>query len=493
MLDYDAIVIGSGAGGGAIAYKLTKAGKSVVIIEAGGFYNTDQFNHFEFDALRKLWWEPRWTSNYERTHGKETHEISVGMGRCVGGSTTIFTAIAYRAFPANIEEWYEFTGVVNESGNPFSFYDIASHFETVESETGVRPYTNWDTGLQRMNQGFSKIGFKLETADAYITEKCDRNGCLFGCPTGAKLGSLLVYVIPSLYLGATLIPNSYVTEVLLRKQDLGRLEAYGVEYLDELGQKRRLTAKIVLLCAGALQTPQVLLQSKIKEKVGFTESSKQIGKNLAVNTKTIVFGRFSEELNNWNMHPISARLPNFALEKDGGFLLEMAADMGGPIGLAETLVDDKGVPMWGQELKSATKDYRYLAGILLSVHDKNDGSVELDENGVAKFYKPVTEQDLAKFSKGKELAKEGLFASGANRIYSTIFHSHHPQGSCRMGELTSKSAVNSNCELHDVSRLFVCDGSLIPCTLDVNPSLTIYALADRLSEFLVSEKCDYLK
>lgn len=492
MFDYDAIVIGSGAGGGAIAYKLTKAGKSVVIIEAGGFYNTDQFNNFEFDALRRLWWEPRWTSNHERIQGEDTHEVSLGMGRCVGGSTTIFTAIAWRAFPANIQEWYDTTGVVNQSGDPISYADMERHYETVESETGVRTYTNWDIGLQLMNRGFSKIGFNLEKADAFITEKCDRNGCLFGCPTGAKLGSLLAYVIPSLYLSATLIPNSYVNEILAERNSQGKLEAYGVEYSDQNGGKRRLTAKIILLCAGALQTPQVLLQSKIREKVGFTESSKQIGRNLAANTKTIVFGRFDEELNNWDKHPISARLPNFALERNGGYLLEMAADMGGPIGLAETLVDEEGVPMWGQKLKTATKDYRYLSGILVSVHDKNDGSVELDDNGASKFYKPVTEQDLARFRKAKDLASEGLYASGANRIYGTIYHSHHPQGSCRMGERTSKSVVNSNCEMHDVARLFVCDGSLIPCTLDVNPSLTIYALADRLSEFLLSSKCEYL-
>ena len=92
--DFDAIVIGSGAGGGPVAFQLTEAGLKVAIIEAGGFYTTNDFTRFELLALRRLWWKPRWTSNYEL--GLED-EIGLGMGRCVGGSTTIFTAVAARA------------------------------------------------------------------------------------------------------------------------------------------------------------------------------------------------------------------------------------------------------------------------------------------------------------------------------------------------------------------------------------------------------------
>src|SRR5579875_2142973 len=74
--DFDAIVVGSGAGGGPVAWCLAQAGKKVAIIEAGGFYTTNDFNRFELLQLRRLWEKIRWTSNFELGLQKE---IALGM------------------------------------------------------------------------------------------------------------------------------------------------------------------------------------------------------------------------------------------------------------------------------------------------------------------------------------------------------------------------------------------------------------------------------
>ncbi len=497
MYDYDAIVVGSGAGGGAIAYKLAASGKKVAIIEAGEFYNTDAFNRFELLAFRRMWWDPRWTSNYERNGGgKPTREIALGMGRCVGGSTTIFTAVAHRAPRENFKDWYDATHVLNERGEPLTYEDIEPNYARAEMETSVRKYTDWDRGVQKISAGFSKLGLNLLPVNAYIDTKCDHSGCLFGCPTGAKKGSLLAYVIPALYLDANLIPNSTVTEVLLRPSQSGerKVEAYGVKFLDPEGVEKSLTSKIVVLSAGALQTPQILFASRIKEASGFSKSSKQIGKNLAANTATIMFGRFEETLNNWELHPLSAHLIDFALEQNGGFILEMSTCMQGPLGFARVLADEEGQPMFGAELRRVTKQYRHMAGIFMNVHDANDGEVFLDEadGRRCKFYKPVTDRDYEKIKRARKLSAEGLAEAGAKETFNSGLLSHHIQGTCRMGEDVDRSVVNSRGEMHDVSRLFVCDASLIPSLVDANPSLTIYALADRIARLLI-ESSPYLK
>ncbi|MDA4111313.1 MAG: GMC family oxidoreductase N-terminal domain-containing protein, partial [Thaumarchaeota archaeon] len=205
--DYDAIIIGSGAGGGPVAHQLTEAGKKVAIIEAGGFYTTNDFDRFELAALRKLWWKPRWTSNYELGYDGE---IALGMGRCVGGSTTIFTAVAHRAPDFNFDEWYEATDLKNETGERFSSKDIEPYYEQVERDTSVRKYTEWDEGLKLIDRGFQKIGHPFQPVNAYITPQCDQSGCLFGCPTEAKRGTLTAYIVPAVLLGAEIFYNSIV-------------------------------------------------------------------------------------------------------------------------------------------------------------------------------------------------------------------------------------------------------------------------------------------
>src|ERR1700730_11780837 len=272
--DYDAIIVGSGAGGGPVAYQLAFAGKKIVIIEAGGFYTTNDFDRFELVALRKLWWKPRWTSNYEQ--GLDG-EIVLGMGRCVGGSTTIFTAVAHRAPDFNFVEWNQETGMENVNAQPFSSADLDPYYSRVERATGVRKYTEWDDGLKMIVKGFQKIGHPFKPVNAYISEKCDQSGCLFGCPTEAKKGTMVSYIIPAILVGAEIFYNSTVTKILFsNKSDKGRPSAEGVEFVNDKGEKKRITAKIVIVSSGALNTPLLLLDSGIKEVVGDTPSVTQI-------------------------------------------------------------------------------------------------------------------------------------------------------------------------------------------------------------------------
>lgn len=482
LKDYDAIVIGSGAGGGPIAWKLTEAGKKVAIIEAGGFYMTSDFNRFELLALRNLWWKPRWTSNHEL--GLKD-EIALGMGRCVGGSTTIFTAVAHRMPEWNYREWFEATRLRNEDGVPFSQEDLEKYYEQVERDTSVREYTEWDEGLKKIDQGFRKLGYPFYPVKAYVNMKCDKSGCLFGCPTEAKRGTLVSYIIPSVLLGAEVIYNSTVTKILFSSDTGEKPRVKGVEFVNEKGETKRLESKIVILAAGAMNTPLILLDSGIEEVSGFSQSSKQIGQNFGVNTATIVFGKFDDVLNNWLLHPLSGQMEEFAQKEKGGFLLEASEVMEGPLSFAEFIVDEDGMPLWGSRQKEILRGYKHYAGVFINIHDSNDGRVFRDQaTGQEKFHKPITTSDKQKIEKARSMCREAFLAAGAKETVNSIYASHHVQGTCRMGEDPSMSVVNLNCESHDIGGLFVVDGSVLPSVIDANPSLTIMAISLRVANYL---------
>ncbi len=479
-------MIGSGAGGGPVSYLLAQAGKKVAIIEAGGFYTANDFTRFELVALRTLWAKPRWTQNYEL--GLEG-EIALGMGRCVGGSTTIFTAVAHRAPEFNFSEWYEATGLKNDSGERFSPADLAPHYKQVERDTGVRKYTEWDEGMKQINMGFEKIGHPFLPVNAFITPRCDQSGCLFGCPTEAKRGTLVSYIVPAIYLGAELFYNSTVTKILISKGKSSDdpAMATGVEFLQEGKEKRRISSKVVIIAAGALNTPHLLMNSGVGDIVGDTPSVSQIGRNFGVNTAAVVFGRFGKPLNNWLMHPLSGHIEEFSQKEKGGFLLEASEVMEGPLSFSQVMVDSDGIPLWGRKQKEIMENYRFYAGIFVNIHDKNDGRIFRDpETGLEKIYKPVTADDKSRFRAAKALCQEGLEAAGAQKTLDSVYLSHHVQGSCRMGQDPERSVVDANCKMHDVEGLYVMDGSVIPSVIDANPSLTIMALSDRLGKYLLS-------
>lgn len=487
--DFDAIVIGSGAGGGPIAWQLTQAGKKVAIIEAGGFYTTNDFNRFELLALRNLWWKPRWTSNYEL--GLKD-EIGLGMGRCVGGSTTIFTAVAHRMPEWNYKEWFEATGLRNENGEPFSKRDLEPFYEQVEKDTSIREYTEWDEGLKRIDQGFRKLGHPFRPVRAYVNLQCDQSGCLFGCPTEAKRGTLVTYIIPSVLMGAEIFYNSTVTKILFspkNETDGGKPRARGVEFVNDKGELKRLESKIVIVAAGAMNTPILLLNSGIEEVCDYSKSSKQIGRNFGVNTATIVFGKFDDVLNNWVLHPLSGHMEEFAQKEKGGFLLEASEVMEGPLSFAEFIVDEEGVPLWGARQKKTLKDYKHFAGVFINIHDANDGRVFRDpETGQEKFHKPITSADKQKIDKAKTICREAFHGGGARETIDSIYASHHVQGTCRMGDDPEKSVVNLECESHDIDGLYIVDGSILPSVIDANPSLTIMALSLRVAKSLLKGK-----
>jgi choline dehydrogenase-like flavoprotein len=190
------------------------------------------------------------------------------------------------------------------------------------------------------------------------------------------------------------------------------------------------------------------------------------------------------------VYPITAHAMRHQHDEDGGFVVE-ATTIQDPIGFATTLEDEDG-PLWGAPLVEAVREFRRWIGLLVMVNDDNNGSVGIDENGAESFEAAFTAPERERMDGALDFSRDVLRAAGASSVRWTGLITTHVQGTCRMGSDPERSVVDSDAQSWDVKRLYVGDGSLVPRTLSVNPSLTIMALADRLADHLDADAHGYL-
>jgi choline dehydrogenase-like flavoprotein len=331
--------------------------------------------------------------------------------------------------------------------------------------------------VQTAKRGFEAVGATLEPVTAYVDENCEQCGsCLQGCPTNAGKSTMNTYIQRNVLSGALVLrPNSFVDRVLIEDRGDGP-EATGVEYTDAYGETQRVEAGVVVVAAGSLRTPQVLMRSHVPNP--------NIGKHLGLHPAQFVFGLFDEPQDAHMVAPITGHCYDFAADEDGGFAVE-AATVQDPIGFAASLCDENG-PMWGEPLVEAAREYRRWIGLLNMSNDDNNASVSVDENGNELFLSDFRPHELERINKAREFSTRVLEAAGASRILWSGLATTHMQGSCRMGADAATSVVDTHGESHDVKRLYVGDSSVHARTLSVNPSLTIMALAARLADYLDS-------
>ena len=298
-----------------------------------------------------------------------------------------------------------------------------------------------------------------------------------GCSTNAGKSTMNTYIADALARGELeLRANASVDRVLVDGS-----EATGVEYTDADGSKQTVRAGAVVVAGGALNTPQLLRRSGL--------DAPSIGSNLGLHPVRLVYGLFDEPQDAHMVYPITAHCTTFQDDADGGFVIE-ATTIQDPISFATTLRDEDG-PLWGPRLVEAARKFRHWVGVIAMVTDDNNASVHVDDGG-ERFDVDFQPAEQERLDTSLRFSREVLEASGATQVCWTGLASTHVQGSCRMGDDPERSAVDRNGEVHGVKRLFVGDGSLIPRTISVNPSLTIMALATRLADHLDADPQGYL-
>ena len=476
---FDVVVVGSGAGGGVVAGELADSGRNVLLLELGPHRTAADFTRWEAKAAHDLWWPIR----FALIDGGAGGAVGLVAGRCVGGSTTINTKVALRAHANDYAKWYAASGLAGSGGSPFAASDLDPHYDRVEKRLGVRERTDWPKSVHTVEPGFRALGSELEPVRSYTDGNCMRCGsCLQGCPTNAGKSTLNTYIHDAWAAGRLeLRADSRVERVVIENG-----EATGVEYVDRDGALRRVDAGAVVVAAGTLNTPQLLMRSGLPD----SPSTRLVGRNLGFHPARLVYGLFDEPQDAHMVYPITAHAMNHQHDEDGGFVVE-ATTIQDPIGFATTLEDEDG-PVWGQDLVDAVRGFRRWIGVLAMTNDDNNGSVHVGENGEESYEAAFTPAERTRMDGALDYSRDVLRAAGATSVYWTGLITTHVQGTCRMGSDPQRSVVDADGQSWDVKRLYVGDGSLVPRTLSVNPSLTIMALASRLAEHLHDDPHGYL-
>ncbi len=485
----DAVVVGSGAGGGVAAAVLAKAGLDVVVLERGGYSNEADFTHREDEAYHDLFLDGALKST---TDGA----IVMLAGATLGGGTTVNYTTSF-ATPDRVRaEWDrvgDFDGVFTGPD-----YDEAS--AAVHERLGINTDHSWPAARDAlMEKGLRGMGWHADAIPRNV-RGCTEEACGFctmGCRTGAKQGTLRTFLEDAFGAGARIVVRADVERVLLED---GR--AVGV-VADACGHRLEVRARAVVLSAGALNTPAVLLRSGIK--------AHPVGRHLRLHPVTVVWGRFPEPVDPWTGIMQGVYSDEFAdLDGEGyGFKFETA-----PV----HPMLPAGFFGWdgGRRYKELLLHYRHwgLAGILL--RDKGSGRVTIGRDGAPRWSYKLSKVDVghmrAAVRRGAEVMAEAgamevlasttvpvswaprssatleSFLAGVESIgygpHQTAYLSFHQMGSARMGADPSQSVVGADNQVHDVPGLYVMDASCFPTASGVNPMISIETIAWRGARML---------
>jgi len=489
-LTADAVVVGSGAGGAIAAYKLASAGKKVIVLEAGPYVPSEQFTEMLAAGMDQLY----------QDHGGQTNlnkDITILQGACVGGSTVVNATVCFRTPEYYLKLWAKDHGLTN-----LTLKTLTPYFEEVERNLSIKPRTATETSpcADKLAEGCEKADIPWKPSRRNVKQCALTGTCLSGCMPDRKQSMLVTYLPWAVAKGATIYSDTRVMQVTEEK---GKVTGVKAEVIDrDSGNKKAdmdIKAPIVVLAAGAIQTPLILQRSNV------ANSSGQVGKNFACHPSLSVVGYFPGLNQNFYGAWHSLYVDKFTLPDDGGYILLNGIQ--DPVEATLNTERGTGKPFMGYILES--KDYVRFISL---IHDRNHGEV-LWEDGVKKVKYDMHPEDFPAMIEGMRKAIKVLFAAGAKKIFMPTsqkleindpsevdgvlaslkneiaryrYVSYHPQGSCRMGADPKKSVVNPYGESHDVKGLYVTDASLLPTSIGYNPQETVYTLSSYISDRLVN-------
>lgn len=542
---YDVIVIGSGAGGGASAWALAKAGLKVLVLEAGPHYVPEQdyrldkpdwelgiFPHkggrgqmYTFGRMQGL--ERKWDSlrswnhitgrynpNPHRRGGVYSHV------RGVGGSTLHFTGESHRLHPAAMHLRSRF-GVGADW--PFDYDSLETYYQQAEALIGVAGPE--DPGIRHRSSPFPQPAHPMSWPSQQAAAACrqlnwnwvpntlavlsqaraDRLECNYcgqcqrGCPRRDK-GSVDVTFIPAaLQTGhCTLLADRMALRLLPGEDKTIR----GVEVVDHNGTREILTARAVVVACGAIETPRLLLLSRGPNSPrGVANETGQVGRHFLETLAWHSAGVHPQSLGSHRGLPSDGicwdfNAPDAIPGVVGGMRLSLStleADLAGPISYATRVV-----PGWGRQHKQALKSHlgRVVAiGAMGECLPHEQSYIDLDPKytdslgrPVARIHSYLDEMAIKRLAFMADKSRELLRAMGVTELFEEqgtydVFNSTHVFGTCRMGTDPASSVVNEFGRAYQWSNLYVADASVFPSTGGGEaPSLTIQALALRTAE-----------
>ena len=491
ILDCDAVVIGSGAGGGVVAGELQAAGKEVIVLEKGAHYSETNFDWGEGEGIAKLYLgKGRVTSSDQG--------MLILAGSCLGGGTVVNYTTSFPT-PASVrEEWSSEYGLKFFTGSEYEA-SLKSVMERIHVNVDHNRASGRDVLMRR---GLERLGWHVDLMPRNVSgcrqdELCGR--CGFGCPLAAKQSTLVTYLKDAYAAGARIVVHATAERLVIEG---GRAVGVIATVHDpSSGAEHRLTvrARAVVVACGGVHSPALLIRSGVENPA--------LGRNLRLHPGAAVWGEFAEEVRPWSGTLQAVYSDELADLDDGyGVKFETVPIHPGFAGLA--------LP-WrsGREFKSLLERLGRIAVVGVLMRDRHGGRVTVTRRGVPRVHYRLSAYDRNHLKKGIEAGARILEAAGATRIFAPqtrwvsyetgkdkfeeflaridragygsnelTLVSFHQMGGCCMGSDRNTAVVDEQNEVYGVKGLFVADASTFPSASGVNPMLTIMAIAHRAAQ-----------
>jgi choline dehydrogenase-like flavoprotein len=473
----DVAIVGSGAAGSVLAYRLAERGRQVVLLEGGKHVDPRDFTEDERVQFSRLFADGGMQMSVDA-------RFQVLQGKCVGGSTVVNNGVCYDLPDRTLERWNDSDGLdagIDPGRLTNSFKRLREWLPVYSQEENKR----LQAGGAKMAEGIELLGLDGANGviDANIKDCLGTGYCNIGCPYGKKL-SALDNILPRAqreFGDGVRIFSECLAEHIDTK---GRRATEVVCRLSD-GRRLRVAANTVVVAGGALASSLLLQRSGLGGKLAGTGLSFNVGAPLTAD--------FEEKLNSFDGLQITH---GYRPPGEDQLILESWFN---PVGTQALMM-----PGWFRDHYENMRRYPHLSCIGVVVGSQRNGTVKPTRGrGMRLTYDP-SDADLALMLKGTKLAARIHFASGALRVMPMTFrsrsytsleqvdeldeivrdntdialHTSHPQGGNAVSRDPGKGVIDERFGIHGIENVYVCDASVFPSSVTVNPQLTVMALAD---------------
>ncbi|MBW1989261.1 MAG: GMC family oxidoreductase [Deltaproteobacteria bacterium] len=490
-MELDAVIIGSGAGGGTVAERLAplaEAGARIAVLEEGHHFPLAYFTQREVEMMGLFRYGGGWPI--------KDGSITLAAGRGLGGSTLVYTGVTFRLPDAVCEKW----GVPGLTPK-----DLAPRFERLEKDLSV--IVPGDDMVNDNNRLFAEacetLGWEVKKIPLNLSG-CEQEGfCNLGCATGAKQGAMAVQLPRAQKAGVVLVPNCRVEKI-----GRGKVSAKVSEPPPgtvpgpwEPGEVE-ISAKRIVCAAGSPATPGLLLAAGLEKELP------ALGRYFTLHPAMTLYGVMPHPIKNYQGFPKTYYTPRFS--QTHHFYLETA--------FYYPFVSTKHLGLWGEDLARIMTRYANFMTVIALNHDpaSEKNRIRLSRKGEVIMDYTIAKESVESLAHAQVAATRLFIAAGCREMVmpmakkpvftpadagdksleefispkrflpiKTPLSSAHPQGGCRMGAGPEDSVTDPWGKVHGREDLYVADASLFPQSSAVNPYLTVMALADRVGQKLV--------
>jgi choline dehydrogenase-like flavoprotein len=486
-LTADVVIVGSGAAASILAHQLIGLGRKVLILEKGNHVQPDDFTENEVDMVSRLYQDGALQLSRD-------FRFQVFQGSCVGGSTVVNNAACFRTPDYILDRWINDLGIsIDRAGYMHSIDEVyrlmnVSHTPQMTLDKYLNP------GGRLFSEACHNMGYNPPELDSIMANIDGCLGCGYcniGCKYGRKL-SMLDTILPATqisYPGALQIIAGCEAIQFNREGQSGRISSVTGQF--QSGRKIRVRGNTFVSSAGAISSSILLLKSKL----GIVNA----GKKLAFNLGSQITAVYKQKVNSYDGLQIS----HFLKTDDHRFVMETWFN--------PPMFQSTAMPGWFDQHFRNMRAYSQMACTGVLVGTASNATVKTTGLfGRDIEYEP-TEEDFNSLMDALTKVSEIYLNGGAERVMPNTFNYYeykkiddlkerirkdvkgsrdiatgtgHPQGGNVMSVDATTGVVDSQFKVFGFENLYVCDASVFPTSLGVNPQVTVMSLAHYAAPFI---------